>query len=96
MSADTGRAFAGSKVRHGTNSGWREHQRRGQDPCSACWDAKSAYDKRRLSATDLRNRSRLAARAQARAYGALARMYPGIYRELYQQAKQELEAEDKS
>lgn len=85
--SESGKTFAGSTVRHGSASGWREHQKRGQEPCDSCKAAKSAYDKRSRAAPVKVLKSRLSARAQYRAYGRLAKLYPDIYRALYAEEK---------
>ena len=46
------RTFPESTVRHGTISGHRERQDRGELPCDACTRAKSEYDARRRSAPE--------------------------------------------
>jgi hypothetical protein len=86
------RLFAGSKVRHGTQSGWSKHLDMGEDPCPACHAAKSKYDKsRRDASSDLKRRNRLFATAQHRAKTRLTYLYPDVYHELYLEEKAKLE-----
>lgn len=82
MSAET---FPGSRIRHGTHSGWTRHIRDGERPCDPCYAAKAQYDRRRRSAPEVIRASRLRARAQHRAYQALAHKYPDEYAALYRQ-----------
>ena len=84
----------GSRARHGTPSGWTAHQNRGERPCDACYAAKAEYDKRRKTAPEEVRRSRLHARAQARAETEIKRLYPGVWRALYQQHLDALRAEE--
>lgn len=79
--------FAGSRVRHGTHSGWRLHQKRGERPCDPCYRAKADYNRRRRSAPDLVRAARRAARAQRLAYKELAHRYPAEYAALYAEHK---------
>lgn len=81
-------------TRCGTLSGFSTHQRHGEKPCPACCAAKAAYDKRRKAAPEQIVKSRLAARAQGRAYMALAHMFPDMYHALYQVAIEELREDD--
>lgn len=84
-----------TKVRHGTNSGYRHHQALGQDPCDACYRAKQEYDKERRNQPQQVLQNRLNARAQQKAYGELVRLYPDVYNVLYQKWKTKLEEEGK-
>ena len=70
-------------VRHGTQSGWRLHTALGERPCDPCYQAKSAYDKRRREAPKNVQMSRIRARAQSRAESALRQRNPGLYKTLY-------------
>lgn len=90
------RTFAGTKRRHGTTSGWALHKQLGEDPCPACYTAKSEYDRRRNAAPEEVRRRRLHARAQARANQQLAHRHPSEYRALYEAAKAELLAEQEA
>jgi DNA-binding CsgD family transcriptional regulator len=36
--------------RHGDHPGFVAHQRRGEDPCEACWDGERAYRRERRAA----------------------------------------------
>ena len=83
----SGDAFPGSKVRHGTASGARLHQRLDERPCDPCYTAKQEYDQRYHSAPEMARRSRASAAAQARAYRRLAHMYPTLYAALYAEEK---------
>lgn len=38
------------KERHGDHAGFIAHQRRGEDPCEACWEGHQAYRRERRSA----------------------------------------------
>jgi hypothetical protein len=83
-------SFAGSKVRHGTASGWRKHQTLGEAPCPACCAAKAAYDARRQGTPGRTRQSRDHSKAQGRAYSRLAHLHPDDYRRFYEQAKAEI------
>lgn len=85
--------FSNSRVRHGTASGFREHQSRGEEACPSCKAAKAEYDKRWRSSDRQTRISRLNARAQSRAYRRLAHRFPDIYRALYLEERASLEAE---
>jgi hypothetical protein len=82
--------FADSRVRHGTQSGWRLHQDRGERPCDPCYFAKQAYDQRRKEVPQERIRNRLHARAQTIANQRLKELYPDLYRVFYLEAKARL------
>ena len=86
--------FHNSTVRHGTHSGWRQHQHLKEQPCPPCWQAKSDYDKRRLQATKKQNKNRELSRAQGRATTRLRHKHPKDWAELYEQAKQEITQEN--
>ena len=75
--------FAGSRTRHGTNSGWRRHQILGERPCDACFRAKAEYDKLRRDIPEKALRNRQAAEAQRFALSRLSHMYPTTYALLY-------------
>ena len=66
------------------------HQQAGERPCGPCYAAKQAYDKRRRAAPAERQRARLAAQAQQKAYGELARTHATEYRALYEGWKKRL------
>lgn len=83
-----------SRRRCGTPSGYVGHRNKGEQPCPACAQARSDYDKRLQTAPRAARRSRLSSRAQAKAYGHLARLYPEVYRSLYAEAKAEIYAEE--
>lgn len=85
--------FEGSNTRHGTQSGWSLHQKRGEDPCSACYDAKQKYDARWRTAGKNRQKNRLCAKAQAKAYSRIAREFPALYRRYYLEYKTQIFAE---
>ena len=89
-------SFAGSKTRHGTPSGFSKHQKLKEAPCEACRAAKAEYDARLRAADSKTLASRRAAKAQGRALQALRTRYPLEYRELYEQAKRLLAAEDRT
>lgn len=89
-----GKLFSNSIVRHGTVSGYRQHQKIGTRPCTACVQAKKAYDKRYRSATNRQKQNRRTARAQVKAYGELAKRHPEEYRALYLKFKKEFEEEE--
>lgn len=93
VTPEPGVEFEGRKVRHGTNSGWRQHQQDGTDPCDICRQAKAAYDYRRHDAPEEVIRNRLHAKAQNRANTALRQRHPEEYKALYEAAKTELFAE---
>ena len=40
----------GRPQRHGDHPGFIAHQRRGEDPCEACWDGERAYRRARRAA----------------------------------------------
>jgi len=87
------RTFPESTVRHGTISGHREHQDRGELPCDACTRAKSEYDARRRSAPEQTRKARMYARAQGRALRDLRQRHGEEYALLYAQHKQALAEE---
>lgn len=88
------KAFEGNDTRHGKVAGWRLHQALGQDPCPACYAAKSDYDRRR-NLSDARTRqSRQSARAQGRASKEMRRRYPKVWAKLYAQAKADVIREE--
>lgn len=75
--------FKGSKVRHGTESGWRKHQELGERQCTPCYQAKAAADKRRRGTPRATLISRARSRAQQRALLMLARQFPARFKILY-------------
>ena len=79
--ADT--RFPGSRVRHGTPSGFSRHYDAGEEPCEACCSAKAEYDKKWRSSSDQTKKNRLRAKAQALALAALRRRHPAEYDALY-------------
>ncbi len=85
--------FSGSTTRHGTQSGWRLHQRRGEEPCYPCWLAKSEYDKRRKDVPEERLRNRRHASAQQRALKRLKDAHPEEYRQYYAEEKVRVDEE---
>jgi hypothetical protein len=84
------RAFPDSTVRHGSYSGWSLHQKLGQDPCDACYRAKSEYDKRRRAVPRRVQMNRMHAAAQGLAERDLRRAHPQEYAELYEHHKAEI------
>ena len=87
------RTWDTTRTRHGTQSGWRLHQSLGERPCDPCYRAKQEYDARRKASSRQQVKARLAAKAQNRAYMALAHRYPDEYRDLYDQFKREIATE---
>jgi hypothetical protein len=80
--------------RHGTRGGYNAHRASGERPCDDCRRAHNQAVARWRAATPERIRTaRLRAAAQRRAYSRLAAKYPDVYRELYQQEKALLAAE---
>ena len=79
--------------RHGTPTGYGQHQTAGEKPCDACTAAKSEYDRRWREATGRQKSDRLAARAQNKAETRLRRMHPNTYRILYAEELAKLKAE---
>lgn len=71
------------RPKHGTVSGYQTHLRKGEDPCNPCTNAASANEARKREAPEHVRRSRLRAKAQARAFAELARRHRDEYRELY-------------
>ena len=84
------RLGAASTVRHGTTSGYYQHQAEKSPTCAACDQAKSKYDKERLSAPEKALRNRMYARAQANAMKRLRHNHLEEYAVLYAEAKEEL------
>lgn len=80
--------------RHGTPAGYFAHQHRDERPCDACYRAKQEYDARRRQAPTQVRVSRLRARAQRCALSRLRRLYPGLYRLLYEDELRRLEREE--
>lgn len=80
--------FSGSTVRHGTTSGYKTHQNRGERPCDACVRAKQEYDARWRSGSERTRQSRLLAGAQKRALTRLKNLYPDLYAALYAEEKE--------
>jgi len=81
-------------ARCGTPSGWSKHQKQEERPCDACARAKSDYDKRWRAAPERTQKSRLSARAQARAATRLRAIHPGDWANLYAEALDEIRAEN--
>ena len=79
--------------RHGTPTGYSQHQTLGEQPCPACTAAKSEYDKRRRSAPDQVIKNRMHARAQHAAQRRLVQAHPAIYAALYAEEKDRLARE---
>lgn len=79
--------FKDSKTRHGTTSGFALHQKRDEDVCAACYQAKQRYDKRLRAASAKRSTARIASRAQAYANKMIKQAHPEEYKEYYQQSK---------
>lgn len=73
--------------RHGTPTGYSQHQAVDEQPCDACYAAKSAYDKRWREGSEQLQRNRLSAQAQQMAYRRLAHAHPAIYAALYAEEK---------
>lgn len=84
---------ATSRVRHGTPSGWRLHKELGQHPCDACYQAKSEYDHRRKAIPEETRKSRLSARAQAKASTELRHQHWEEYQEYFNHWKAVFQAE---
>ena len=63
---------------------------RDEKPCDACVDAKREYDHRWRSAPERVQRSRINARAQAKAYSRLAALHPGLYHAFYDEVREQL------
>ena len=80
----------GSRVRCGTASGYRTHQKHQERPCDACTLAKKEYDARRMAATSLMVKNRLSAKAQGIALRRLKDAHPHEYHGLYDLAKLEV------
>lgn len=78
-----------TKTRHGTHSGWQKHQELGERPCDACYAAKQAYDRERLTATDKQKANRARAWAQNHAKTELVRRHRAEYLTLYREFKDE-------
>lgn len=89
-------SFAGSKVRHGTASGWRKHRELHEPPCPPCYAAKAEYDAGRRGIPEIARRNRDAARAQCKAETRLKNLYPEDYRRLYEEAKAEIAEEPRA
>lgn len=85
--------FGATGARHGTVTGHSRHLTRCEEPCEACRAAKAEYDERWRGTTRRARLGRLNARAQARAYGELARRHKAEYDELYAAHRAELLAE---
>jgi hypothetical protein len=71
-------------ARCGTPSGWRRHLNEGSKACDACVRAKAEYDARSRSTDEQKLKTRIRAKAQFRAYQALARTYPDEYKHNYE------------
>lgn len=80
-------------ARCGTPSGYNAHRDREERPCQACYDAKSAYDRRRRAAPEQVRSTRLAARAQQRAQTRMRHAHPEEYARYYAEEKAALERE---
>jgi hypothetical protein len=89
-------SFAGSKVRHGTASGWRKHRELHEPPCPPCYAAKAEYDAGRRDIPEKASRNRDRAKAQGRARSRLANLHPDEYRRLYEEAKAEIAEEPRA
>jgi len=87
------RDWSTTRTRHGTPSGWSKHKELGEEPCEACYQARQEYDRRRSASPENLQRSRISARAQNKAYGDLAALYPEKYAKLYAKYKQQFTEE---
>lgn len=81
-------------TRHGTLGGYAKHQTNGEEPCETCRRAKSEYDARYRASPKVAIRSRLSARAQARASTRMRKLYPEVWAVLYQEELTKLKAEN--
>lgn len=86
----------GAGFRHGTYTGWSQHQQAGERPCDACFRAKQEYDKRRRSSSNRQIQNRQHARAQGRAARELKDRYPEEYKALYEKHKKLILKEDEA
>ncbi len=80
---EPGKTFPGSRVRHGTTSGYNLHKELGDEPCNACAMAKAHYDWRWRSSDQNTRKNRLRAKAQALSLAELRRRHADEYDEIY-------------
>lgn len=76
--------------RCGTLAGAQVHDRRSEQKCEPCREAARAYFAKRREDPDVRRVAREQRRARTRAYARLARMYPAVYRALYDEESAEI------
>jgi hypothetical protein len=83
-----------SDPRCGTWAGYTAHRYVGEDPCDDCRKEHAA----RIAAHRAANgrRDRALGKARSRAYTRLAKQYPERFRDLYEQAKAEVFAEERA
>ena len=81
-------------MRHGTTTGYAQHQAHGERPCDACVNAKREYDQRWRSAPERTRKNRQHSRAQGRALQALKQENYNHYRELYEAFLWEIQLAD--
>lgn len=62
-------------MKHGTNGGYQQHRRRGEDACSECIEAHRIFRGQRRDANS--------ENARERALRRLAQVYPSEFRRLY-------------
>jgi hypothetical protein len=68
----------------GTTSGWNRHRRMGETACLRCTEAKRVYDLTNNAPERVRRR-KARSLAYNRANLRLRRMYPEVYRAIYQE-----------
>jgi hypothetical protein len=92
------RTFPGSKIRHGTLSGFRRHYQLKERPCPDCYTAGRARQLDRQSDPGWMKRHNELSRAEGRAHAALTRAFPDEFRKLQRKFLRQIErqANDRS
>ena len=79
--------FKGYRRKHGTMSGYDLHCVLGTPPCEACRRAKAEYNAQRRATTPQAEAGVVNQRSRNRALSRLSRLYPEVYRALYEEEK---------
>ena len=78
---------------HGTYAGWNQHQKRGEQPCSACKDASTQYMRDYRARPGQRHKDRWWNSTRKRALEMLAREYPARFLEILDKVRADASGE---
>jgi hypothetical protein len=89
MMTDELPTFEGSRVRHGTVSGYAIHEKRKERPCDPCYFARQKYDHDLAAQPPKVVANRARAAIQRKALKALVHRHLEEYNELYREFREE-------